>query len=250
MYLLDVINRCARDAEHVEGVVTGHLAEHERAVFDGARHGTAVIERGAAGDDASNGDQTNGWLEPNCPTPGRGATYAAARIRSQRTVYQACRQRRRRPRRRSTRHMIQRPGIPRWPEVRDITCTAEREFMQIQLAHNDRAALLHPDDDLCVLSRHAVLEHRTCRSRARPRGVDVVLQSDWYSMQRPTKLPRLLLGVKHLRLCQCFLAHYRDVAIHLRVINVDPVEQRLHQLRRSHCPRMDHLRDLGKAQRS
>jgi len=47
MHLFDVVNRCARDAEDVERVVAGHLAEHESAVFYGARHGTAVIHRGA-----------------------------------------------------------------------------------------------------------------------------------------------------------------------------------------------------------
>ena len=248
MHLLDVVDRSAGDAEDVERVVASHLAEHEGAVFDGAGHGTAVINRGTAGDDAANGDQTDGWLEPDGPAPGRGTADAAAGVGSQRAVHEVRGKRCRGAGGRSAGHVIERPGVSRGTEVRDVSRASEGELVQIHLAHDDRAALLQAHHDVGIFGGHAIFEHRTCGGGARAGGVNVVFQANWNSMQRTAKLSGLLLGVEHRGLRERLLAHDGDVAVHLRVVDVDPVEQGLDELGRSHRARMNHLGDFGETQ--
>jgi hypothetical protein len=103
--------------------------------------------------------------------------------------------------------------------------------MQVQLAEDHRARRLELRDDLGVFLRNPGSEHRAGRGRAGAGGIDIVLERDGNSMQRAAKLAGAGLVIQLRRLLQRLGRHHGDVRIHLRIVDRDPGQQRLGQLR-------------------
>ena len=136
----DVVFGSVLHAVDVGGIVAGHLVEHEGSVFDGTGDGATVVERSAAGDDAADGDEADGWLEPDDAQHQAEGTRMLPPVSvpsapKQRSDAMAAPEPEDEPP--LTRSSAQ--GLRVGTEVRDVAGASDGELMQVELADDDGA---------------------------------------------------------------------------------------------------------------
>ena len=208
-----------------------------------------MVERGAAGNDASDGDEADGGLEADDSTPGGGTADAAAGVGAEGSVDEVCGGGCGGAGGRSAGDAIERPGIAGGAEVGDVAGAAEGELVEVELAEDDGAALFEADDDVCVFGGDAVFEHGAGGGGASACGVDVVFEADGDSVEWAAEFAGLLLFVEDGGLGEGLFGHDGDVAVHLGVVDIDAVEESLDELRGGHGAGVDHLGDFGETER-
>ncbi len=178
LHRLHVIFGGVFDAVDVGRVIAGHLVEHESGVFNGASDGAAVVERGAAGNDATDGDKSDGWLEADDAAPGRWHADTAAGVGAKRPEAEIGSNGCTGTGGGATTDTIKRPGITRGTEVGDVTRATDGEFVQVEFSDDDGPSEFETADDVGVFCGDAVFEHGTGSGGAGASGVDVGFECD------------------------------------------------------------------------
>ena len=128
--------------------------------------------------------------------------------------------------------LVQRPGIVHRSEVGDRGRSTQREFMEIQLAEDNRAGSFQTHDNFCIFGRNAVFEDAARGGRPDAGRIDVVLQRDGNAVQRPAPLAALLFGFHFARRRERLLSRDRDERVDHGVELIDSLEARLSEIDR------------------
>ncbi len=192
----DVVFGGVLDAVDVGGIVAGHLVEHEGGVFDGAGDGAAVIERGAAGDDAADGDEADGGFEADDSAPGGWDADAAAGVGAECAEGEVGRDGCAGAGGGAAADAVERPGIAGGAEVGDVAGAADGELVEVELADDDGSGEFEAADDVGVFGGDAVAEHGAGSGGAGAGGVDVVFERDGNAVEWAAEFAGFLFGVE------------------------------------------------------
>ena len=171
---LDVLGGDLRHRVHLRGQ-RGH---HRRTVRDRARHRSHVVEAGSHRKTALHRDQAKGRLESDDATAcGRGPNRAS-RVRAERSVGQARRERRRRTPTGAAGDPAGAKRIGHGAVVGILRGQPEAELVQVGLPHQHVTGSLQPPDRLGGSIRDVVGEDRCSVGRTNPCGVEDVLDRE------------------------------------------------------------------------
>ena len=131
-------------------IVTGHHVQHDRGVFDRLTHGARVIERPRERNDAANADPTVSGFESDDAAVRSGDPDRPCRIGSDGGETHVGGDGRAWSSGRPAGSERRVPRIVDRAEIGDRRCAAVGEFMQVQLAQQDRTGVLESAADFRV----------------------------------------------------------------------------------------------------
>ena len=152
--------------------------EHAHAAVGVARHRPRVIEARGEREAALERHEPVARLEAHHPTARRRDADRAARVRAERGVGEAGRERRAATRARPARRTARRERIGHVAEVRVPARDAVGELVQVRLAHVRVAGRLEPGHGLGAALGHVVGEQDRAVGRRQPGGVEQVLDRE------------------------------------------------------------------------
>ncbi len=216
-------------------IIASQGLHHDRAILDRPGQGPAMVERVGQWEDAAPADPAVGRLEPDDAAIGGGAADRTAGVRPHRAGAQAGGDRRGRAARRAGRIVRGVPRIARRLEGEREIRPADREFMRLLLAEQNRTGPAQPRPGLGILVRHMVeIAPRACRG-ADAAGLVDVLEADRNAVQRAARGP----GGEPACGGEGLLAQHQHIAVQFDVEGRNPIEISLGQRNRRQLARGD-----------
>ena len=122
------------------------------------------------------------------------------------------------------------------PEISDGRSATVREFVEIQLTHEDRTGILEPADDLGVFTGDTIFEQLAGARGANTCGIDVVLQRDRDTVKWTSPVAALEFRIQHAGVGQRLFGSNRDEGVQQRLQSLNARQAGASEVNRGHRP--------------
>ncbi len=221
-----------RRAGRIERIMAANGLQHQRGILDGPGHRADLVERGGEGDQAVAADAAVGGLDADQAAEGRGLADAAAGVAAETGTGHSRRDGSGASTAASAWNTVDVPRISRNEKRAVFRRGTHREFIEIRLAHDDRAGGFELLDNRRVVRRVEVFEHPARTGGGAAAEAHVVLERDRHARQRPGNAASVHVG----RPLQRVRGILRDEGVDAAVNRRDSRQRLTHQFDGGNVP--------------